>query len=316
MSAAPRGGHLAAPPWPWEGPLVAGLSEPVGSDAGVPLLTDEHARPTPPPPSVVVVIPTYNERENLPRCIAGVLAQGHPFRVIVVDDNSPDGTGEVADALAARYPGRVAVLHRPAKSGLGAAYAAGLRAALDGAGDVIATMDADLSHDPADLPRLVAALDAADLALGSRYAAGGGTRGWPLYRRLLSRCGGRYAAAVLGAPVADLTSGFKVARRDALVAIDLGSLRSDGYVFNIELTYRALRRGRRVVEVPIIFSDRVAGRSKLSRRIMAEAVIVVWRLRFEAWRGRRSPRLSPKIVGDDDREGESVAQASGFAAHR
>ena len=141
-------------------------------------------------------------------------------------------------------------------------------------------MDADLSHDPADLDRLVAVLDGDDLALGSRYTAGGGTRGWPLYRRLLSRFGGRYTAVILGASIVDLTSGFKVSRRATLEAIELDSVRSDGYVFNIELTYRALRRGCRVVEVPIIFTDRVAGQSKLSRRIMAGAMVMIWRLRF------------------------------------
>jgi dolichol-phosphate mannosyltransferase len=232
------------------------------------------------PGSVVVVIPTYNERENLPVCVERVMALGPRYRVIVVDDRSPDGTGEVADALAAAYPGRVEVLHRPLKEGLGPAYLAGFRAALRMEPALVATMDADLSHNPDDLDRLATATAAADLAIGSRYAAGGGTRGWPLYRRLLSRFGGRYAATILGVPIADLTSGFKMFRRATLEAVDLNSVRSDGYVFNIEITYRALRRGCRVVEVPIIFADRVAGRSKLSRRIMAEAMVMVWRLRF------------------------------------
>lgn len=233
------------------------------------------------PPGVTVVIPTYNERENLPICIERVMALGPCFRVIVVDDQSPDGTGAIADELAAAYPGRVEVLHRPVKEGLGPAYLAGFRAALRTTPSMVATMDADLSHDPADLDRLVTALDGgADLALGSRYTAGGGTRGWPLYRRLLSRFGGHYAAVILGVSIADLTSGFKVFRRATLEAIELDSVRSDGYVFNIELTYRALRRGCRVVEVPIIFTDRVAGQSKLSRRIMAEAMVMVWRLRL------------------------------------
>lgn len=230
--------------------------------------------------NVAVVIPTYNERENLPVCIERVMALGSRYRVIVVDDQSPDGTGEVADGLALAYPGRVEVLHRPVKEGLGPAYLAGFGAALRGSAGLIATMDADLSHDPADLERLAAAVVEADLAIGSRYTAGGGARGWPLYRRLLSRFGGRYAATILGVPIADLTSGFKLFRRATLEQLGLDSIRSDGYVFNIELTYRALRRGFRVVEVPIIFTDRIAGRSKLSRRIMAEAMIVVWRLRF------------------------------------
>ena len=232
------------------------------------------------PASVTVVIPTYNERENLPVCLARVLALGPGYRVVVVDDRSPDGTGAVADELAARFPGRVRVVHRARKEGLGPAYLAGFQVALAEAPDAVATMDADLSHDPADLARLRDALARADLAIGSRYVAGGGTHGWPLYRRVLSRFGGRYAATILRMPVADMTSGFKLFRRGTLEALDLGSIRSDGYVFNIELTYRAKRRGWRVVEVPIRFTERVAGRSKLSRRIMAEAMIVVWRLRF------------------------------------
>ena len=230
--------------------------------------------------SVVVVIPTYNERANLPLCLERVLALGSRYRVIVVDDNSPDGTGQVADSLARRHPGRIEVLHRPAKAGLGPAYVAGLTTALAAEPDLIATMDADLSHDPDDLPRLVAATGDQDVVLGSRYTRGGATRGWPLHRRLLSRFGGRYAATILGVPIADLTSGFKVFRRSALIAVDLDTICSDGYVFNIEITYRALRQGCRVAEVPIVFVDRVAGASKLSRRIMLEAAVKVWRLRF------------------------------------
>ena len=240
----------------------------------------------PPKLSVVVVIPTYNERENLGSVVTDVLALGETYRVIVVDDASPDGTGELADELAATHPGRVRVLHRPAKRGIGPAYAAGFRAALGDNADLIAQMDADRSHDPADLPRLVAAAAGSDLVLGSRYVPGGGTVGWPLGRRLLSRLGGRYARAVLGVPIADLTGGFKVWRRGTLAALDLAGVRADGYGFQIETTYRALRQGARVTELPIVFADRVAGASKLSRRIVLEAAIVVWRLRFE---GRRRP---------------------------
>jgi len=239
----------------------------------------------------IVVVPTYNERENLPVFVRRVLALGPAFRVLVVDDNSPDGTGAVADALAAAHPGRVSVLHRPAKLGLGPAYVAGLGAALAAAGpdELVATMDADLSHDPADLPRLVAIVAAGgcDVAVGSRYVPGGGTRGWPLGRRLLSRLGGRYAATILGLPLADPTSGFKVFRPAMLRAVDVRSIGSDGYVFNIEIAVRALRRGGRVAEVPICFAERVAGRSKLSRRIMAEAAVRVWRLRLD--QGRSHP---------------------------
>ena len=241
----------------------------------------------PVPAAIAVVVPTYNERENLGRLVAGVLGLGAGYRLIVVDDASPDGTGELAEALAAAHPGRVRVLHRPAKRGIGPAYAAGFREALGSGADLIAQMDADLSHDPADLPRLVAAAAEHDLVLGSRYVPGGGTAGWPLGRRLLSRLGGRYARAVLGVPIADLTGGFKVWRRATLAALDLGAVRADGYGFQIETTYRALGRGARVAEVPIVFTDRVAGASKLSRRIVLEAAIVVWRLRLErGWRGR------------------------------
>jgi len=234
-----------------------------------------------PAPSVTVVIPTYNERENIRTLLPALLAVDPAYRVIVVDDNSPDGTGAVAEEVARAHPGRVVVLHRPAKEGIGPAYVAGFRRALANGTELVATMDADHSHDPRDLPRLVQAASTADLVLGSRYVAGGKTCGWPLHRRLISRFGGLYARLVLGVPVADLTGGFKVYRRDALAGLDLETLHSDGYVFQIETTYRTLRRGCRVVEVPITFADRVAGKSKLSRRIVAEAMIVVWRLRFE-----------------------------------
>jgi dolichol-phosphate mannosyltransferase len=174
------------------------------------------------------------------------------------------------------------VIHRPGKSGLGPSYVAGFRRALELEPDLIAQMDADLSHDPAELPRLVAAAREADLVLGSRYVPGGGTVGWPLLRRLLSRLGGSYARAVLNAPVADLTGGYKVWRRATLESIGLDAMRSDGYGFAIETTWRALRRGARVTEAPIVFTDRVAGASKLSRRIVFEAALLVWKLRWEA----------------------------------
>ena len=237
---------------------------------------------------MVVVIPTYNERENLRTLLPRVLALGERYRVVVVDDGSPDGTGAVADALAAAHPGRIRVLHRPGKAGIGPAYVAGFRAALASDAAYVAAMDADHSHDPADLPELVARATEHDLVLGSRYVPGGGTRGWPLHRRLISRWGGRYARGVLGVPIADLTGGFKVFRRETLAGLDLEALRSDGYGFQIETTYRVLQRGGRVAEVPIIFTDRVAGASKLSRRIVVEAMLLVWRLRFE----RRPPAPS------------------------
>ena len=233
-------------------------------------------------PSVVVIVPTYNERPNIEALVLGVLEQGPRYRVLVVDDGSPDGTGDLADRLAATHPERVEVIHRSHKGGLGPAYIAGFQRALAMTADLIAQMDADFSHDPEALPDLVAAARDADLVVGSRYVSGGGTVGWPLWRRVLSRMGGKYARAALGVPVSDLTSGFKVWRPSTLESIAIDSLSSDGYAFTIEATWRALRRGARVTEVPIIFTDRVAGASKLSRRIVVEAALLVWKLRWEA----------------------------------
>lgn len=232
------------------------------------------------PRRIVVVIPTYNERENVQWLVPDVLAVDPSISVIVVDDNSPDGTGQAADALAAAHPDRIEVLHRAAKQGIGPAYVAGFERALASEPELIAQMDADHSHSPADLKRLIDAMGAADLAIGSRYVPGGSTSGWPLPRRLMSRFGGFYASKVLGVHVSDMTSGFKVFRRSTLAALDIVSLRSDGYVFQIETTYRAIKQGFRVVEVPITFVDRVAGKSKLSRAIVIEAMLTVWKLRF------------------------------------
>ena len=231
--------------------------------------------------SIVVVIPTFNERENLQTLVPRVLALGAEYRIIVVDDNSPDGTGDVADHLVTTNPGRVSVLHRPTKEGIGRAYIAGFGEALKTDAAFIVEMDADLSHDPDSLPAMIAAAELADLVLGSRYVPGGQTVGWPLHRRAISRLGGIYARLVLGVPVADLTGGYKVFRRAALEHLDLDQIRSDGYGFQIETTYRLIRSGARVVEVPITFADRVAGASKLSRRIVFEAFFVVWKLRFD-----------------------------------
>ena len=239
------------------------------------------------PPSVVVVVPTYNERPNLPTLVEGVLANGGHYHLVIVDDNSPDGTGQLADDLAATHPGRIDVLHRPGKGGLGPAYVAGFTHALGMRPDLIAQMDADLSHDPASLSTLVDVASRYDLVIGSRYVPGGGTHGWPVWRQQLSRTGGRYARAVLGAPVNDLTGGFKVWRAPLLRQINPATLRSDGYAFTIEATWRALQQGASVTEVPIMFHDRVAGASKLSRRIVAEAALLVWKLRWEARRGVR-----------------------------
>lgn len=242
------------------------------------------ASPLPDRPTVVVIVPTYNERPNIGTVALSVIGLGANYRLLIVDDGSPDGTGAVADALAAVHPAQIEVIHRPGKGGLGPAYIAGFRRALDLAPDLVAQMDADLSHDPEALPRLIAAARDVDLVIGSRYVSGGGTTGWPLWRRVLSRLGGNYARAVLGAPVADLTGGYKVWRRATLESIDLERLRSDGYAFTIETTWRALRSGARVAEVPITFADRVAGASKLSRRIVFEAAFIVWKLRWEARR--------------------------------
>jgi dolichol-phosphate mannosyltransferase len=213
-----------------------------------------------------VVVPTYEEAENLPALIAGVRA-GLDCTIGVVDDGSRDGTGELAEALADW------VIHRERKAGLASAYVAGFRRALADGHDRVVQMDADLSHDPADLPRLLAT--EADLAIGSRYVPGGRIEGWPLYRALLSRAGCAYARAVLGCEVRDLTGGFKAWRAAALEAIDLDAIAAGGFAFQVETTYRALRAGRTVAEVPIVFRERRAGRSKLSAGIAAEAL---WRI--------------------------------------
>ncbi|MCC6313620.1 MAG: polyprenol monophosphomannose synthase [Thermomicrobiales bacterium] len=243
----------------------------------------EHAAP------VTVVVPTYNERPNLTTLVERVLALGPRYRLLVVDDGSPDGTGDLADALAAAHPDHIAVIHRARKEGIGPAYRAGFQRALAEGAPLIAQMDADLSHDPVDLPRLVAAAEAADLAIGSRYAPGGATVGWSLWRRWLSAAGCRYARMVLGLDIADLTGGFKVWRRETLAALDLDSIAADGYGFQIETTTRAVWDGAHAVEVPICFHERVAGASKLSRRIVVEAALLVWRLRVSAARTRHRP---------------------------
>jgi dolichol-phosphate mannosyltransferase len=228
----------------------------------------------------LVVLPTYNERPNLQRVVEGVLRQGQEYRVLVVDDNSPDGTGRLADDLAAGCP-RVAVLHRPSKQGLGSAYLAGFRRALLDGAQYVFEMDADLSHNPDDLPRLLAPVHdgRADITLGSRYTAGGGTPGRPLYRQLISRGATLYARAILGIAIHDLTDGFKCFHRRVLESLPLASVQSSGYVFQIEMTYRALRAGFRIVEVPIVFAQRAEGKSKMSSREVAEALTTVWRLR-------------------------------------
>jgi dolichol-phosphate mannosyltransferase len=224
-----------------------------------------------------VVLPTYDERENLPRIVPAILAASPILDVLVVDDNSPDGTGALADAMAKEEP-RVRVLHRARKEGLGRAYLAGFADALAAGYGRILEMDADFSHDPGRLPAMLAT--GADLVLGSRYVKGGSTVNWGFGRRLLSRGGSLYARTILGLPVRDLTGGFKCFRRKVLEGLDLETVRSTGYAFQIELTYRAIRRGFTVVEVPITFADRRVGQSKMSRRIVAEALWMVWKIRF------------------------------------
>ena len=231
-----------------------------------------------------VCLPTYNERENLERMVRALGA--HDVRVLVVDDNSPDGTGEIADRLAAELDW-VSVLHRGRKEGLGPAYIAGFRRALADGAEVVMEMDCDFSHDPADVPRLLDAVDAgADLALGSRYVAGGGVGNWGLVRRFISRGGSLYAQVLLQTHVRDLTGGFKAFRRHVLESIDLDAIHSRGYAFQIENTYRTLRKGFRVVEVPIRFVDREEGGSKMSRAIVLEAIWKVPLLRLRALAGR------------------------------
>jgi dolichol-phosphate mannosyltransferase len=227
-----------------------------------------------------VIIPTYNELENLPRIVPAILAASPEVDVLVVDDNSPDGTGRAADQLAAALP-RVRVLHRLRKEGLGPAYLAGFAEALSRGYGRILEMDADFSHDPSRLPSLLAASREADVVLGSRYIEGGGTLHWGLGRRLLSRGGSLYARSILRVPVRDLTGGFKCFRREVLEALDLKTVRSTGYAFQIELTYRACKRGFRIREVPIVFADRRVGKSKMNRRIVVEALWMVWKIRFD-----------------------------------
>jgi len=234
-------------------------------------------------PNATVCLPTYNERENLEAMVRALEPLG--VQVLVIDDNSPDGTGEIADRLASELD-FVSDLHRDRKEGLGPAYIAGFRHALADGAELILELDCDFSHDPADIPRLIAACESgADLALGSRYVHGGGTENWGLGRRIVSWGGSFYARLLLGVGIRDLTGGFKCYRRHVLETIDLGAIGSKGYAFQIEITYRALRKGFRVVEVPIRFAERTAGRSKMSRSIVVEAIVNVPLLRLAALRG-------------------------------
>ena len=240
----------------------------------------------------VVVLPTYNERDNLGHALARIreVADGHglPLHTLIVDDDSPDGTGELADELAGTLPD-VSVLHRAGKEGLGKAYIAGFREALAMGAQRIFEMDADLSHDASYLPHFLRLIDhGADLVLGSRYVRGGGVENWGLSRRLISRGGCLYAQTILGLPLHDLTGGFKCFRRAVLETIDLDAVDTRGYAFQIEMTYRAYKLGFRIVELPIIFVDRKVGESKMSNDIILEAMTGVWKLRFGRTAGGRA----------------------------
>jgi glycosyltransferase involved in cell wall biosynthesis len=239
---------------------------------------------------VVVVVPTYDEAENIEPLCRRVLAAMPTAEVVIVDDGSPDGTAEVARRVAAEL-GRIEVIEQPVKGGLGAAYRTGFAAALARGADVCVQMDADLSHDPAALPALVANVEhGADLAIGSRYVPGGLTVDWPWQRRALSRWGNRYAAGVLGLAVNDATAGFRAYSADALRRIDYETVRADGYGFQVEMTHRLVGLGGRIVEFPIAFQERVAGESKLNKGIIGEALVLVARLWLADAKGRRQRR--------------------------
>ena len=229
------------------------------------------------------MLPTYNEADNLEAIVRASLphlaSTGLEHRLLVVDDGSPDGTGDIADRLATEIE-QVEVLHRDRKEGIGPAYLAGFQRALAGGADLLLEMDADFSHDPAELPRLIGATDDADLVLGSRYVAGGGVTNWGLVRRMLSRGGSLYAKLILRVPVQDLTGGFKCFRREVIERLNLEAVGTDGYGFQIEMTYRTIRAGYRVKEIPILFRDRRVGASKMSARIAVEALLKVPLLRF------------------------------------
>jgi dolichol-phosphate mannosyltransferase len=267
--------------WRGHGPRLRAPNHPLDDDADRRVQRDD----------VFVVVPTFNEAENLEKVAAAVLAVG--FRLLVVDDASPDGTGEIADELAA--DDRVHVLHRPTKDGLGPAYAAGFAWAFEHNAGILCEMDADFSHNPSDLPRLVAAVDAgADVAIGSRYTRGGRVEDWPLRRRLLSRGGNMYANLMLGAGLSDMTSGSRAFRASALRSLRPDTCRSSGYGFQIEMAWRARRRGLEVVEVPITFRDRQAGTSKMSTGIAVEVIRLVTR-----WGAGRLVGLTPDIDGPE-----------------
>lgn len=233
----------------------------------------------------VVIVPTYNERENITRLIGAILNQDPRLEILVVDDGSPDGTGDIVESLM-QHETRLRIIKRQRKMGLGTAYIAGFRWALEQGFDFVFEMDADFSHDPAHLPQFLRAIESADLVLGSRYRNGKVTVvNWPIKRLLLSYFANVYARIVTGLPVWDATGGFKCFRRQVLEAVDLSHVRSNGYAFQIEMSFRAWRKHFKIVEIPIVFVDRTEGQSKMSRAIVREAIWMVWRLRFWALRG-------------------------------
>ena len=238
------------------------------------------------PDRALVIVPTYNERFNIARLIPAILAQDPSLEVLVVDDASPDGTGDVVDGIAANN-NRVNIIHRSGKLGLGTAYIAGFRWALERRYDLVFEMDADFSHNPERLPEFLATIREADVVLGSRYQNGHvNVVNWPISRLFLSYAANIYARAVTGLPIFDTTGGFKCFRRNVLESIDLNSVKSNGYAFQIEMSYRAWKRGFRLVEIPIIFVDRTEGESKMSKKIVREAIWMVWRLRWWSLTGR------------------------------
>jgi dolichol-phosphate mannosyltransferase len=233
----------------------------------------------------LVVVPTYNEALNLPLIVPQILAQDSRLDVLIVDDNSPDGTGQVADEMAAA-DARIHVLHRPGKGGLGKAYLAGFRWALERDYELVFEMDADFSHDPKFLTEFLRAAEDADLVIGSRYKTGVNVINWPISRLILSLGANQYARWITGLPIMDSTGGFKCFRRRVLQAIDLERVRSNGYAFQIEMSFRAWKKGFRLVEIPIVFTDRVEGQSKMNKRIVREAIWMVWWLRLKGLVGQ------------------------------
>ena len=239
--------------------------------------------------TVTVIVPTYNERDNIAALVERLLEHAE-VSVLVVDDASPDGTGAIADALAQQHPGRVEVLHRTGKRGFGRSYVDGITHAVARRADLICQMDADFSHDPAQLPALVAAAERADVVIGSRYVAGGGVVNWKLRRRLLSRFANVYVRAITHIAASDCTSGYRCWRREALEALPLEAFVSDGYSFLVEMLFTAARQGRRIVEVPITYVERREGQSKMSRAVIFESVVMPWRLVAAPKRARPTAR--------------------------